>query len=100
MRKITKEGLPDLVSEVLQSVDVQSDSIPNLASRILQSRAIVFRSAATPPPHEFMELVVKGRASRGAIRASGTQVNVFALAAVVLSVVSSAGLAAIVCPAV
>jgi hypothetical protein len=100
MNKITKEGLPELVSEALQSAGVQNTRFPELAMRILQSGAIVFPRHGTPPPLEFMEMVVKGRASHSAVHASGAQVNVFVLAAVIMSVVTSAGVAAIVCPIV
>lgn len=94
MRTITKQNLSYFVQHALETVDIQQNIVPELALRILQSNAITIPNPVVMPS-DYMEMIVIGGNSKSATRAAGNHVNVFALAAVIQSASTTAGVAAL-----
>lgn len=90
MKIITKQSLPITVNVALRNAGLNPNDFPNLPLQILQSGAIELDNVTRPKADSgYMELVIIGGSSKQGIRTSGRHVNVFSLAAVVLSAASA-----------
>jgi hypothetical protein len=85
MKKITKANLPSMVSQAFAEAKLDHRDFPNLALSILQSSAIELDARDSNAPADFMEMIVIGVGSRQGIRTSGRNVNLFALAGVIIA---------------
>lgn len=84
MRAITKANLPAYVESALARSGIDSQLLSDLPLIIVQSRSIEFVDPLYRPD-DFLEMVVMGRSSGQAIRASRNQVNVFAFSSTLLA---------------
>lgn len=87
MRLITKENLPVFVKKSLTDAGLNPSQYRHLALKLLQSGAITSVDAMRAR-EDVWEMVTVYPASRQATRTSGNQVNVFALASVVVGAMS------------
>ncbi|WP_229726240.1 hypothetical protein [Oxalicibacterium faecigallinarum] len=87
---ITKQTLRTAINVALRNAGLNPSDFPNLPLRVLQSGAIKLDNVAPPKADAgYLEMVILGGSSNQGIRTSGNHVNVFALAAVVLSATSA-----------